>query len=81
MGERCPECRKITEFGEHAFQGFARTETGAITGYNYHCAKCGHEWEIPLQGGIPITPGCVLIYAYLMMLSIVISMAIYSASS
>lgn len=79
MGERCPECKKHTEFGEHAFQGFARTETGAITGEKFRCAKCGHKWEQPITG-IPITPGLVLLYVYLMMVSIVISMAIYSVN-
>jgi len=79
MGERCPECGKVTEFGEHTFKGFAKTETGAITGTKFRCAKCGHKWEQPLSG-IPITLGCVLIYAYLMMLSIIISMAIYASS-
>lgn len=78
VGERCPECKKITEFGEHAFRGFARTETGAIRGENFRCAKCGNEWTQKLTG-IPITPGCVLVYAYLMWLSIVISMIIVYA--
>ncbi len=80
MGERCPECKKMTEFGEHAFQGFARTETGAITGQKFRCAKCGHKWQISSDWGIPITTGLVLIYVYLMMLSIGISIAICAGS-
>ncbi len=76
MGETCPNCKKKTEFGEHSFNGFARTETGAITGSQIECAKCGHEW-VEKHTGIAITPGLVLLYVYLMFLSIVISIIIY----